>query len=300
LELLNRAAMPITDVRLASRVMTTWGKNLLTTQMNPGQQRALAPERQEGCLYSIRVGYGDNRFERFPLIDLCHSKEYVVAGRFARGPAADHEVPPASEVSIANRTNTVIRVIRMSPVGERMWGPDRLGDQLLQAGKKISIPIERSKGCLFRVYAYYDDSRVEVIQSANMCNDSYVGFKREVLTSLDQLPPNMRVEPTRAIYVVNQSGLQIDSVYVFPLNDRNRGADRFGKNVLAAGRDLRVDVSDQSLCLVTVLAVYQDRREERVPSLDLCAAHEPRVAMRGPSGSPNVQNNPQQGGPSRP
>lgn len=302
LELLNRAPTAITDLRLASRAMGTWGKNLLSAHLSPGQQRTFGPEQQEGCLYSIRVGYSDNRFERFALVDLCRNKAYVVTARFARPIAGqnDYDVPPSSDVTIANRTSMTIRVIRMSPVGERMWGPDRLGEKLLQPGKTINATLDRNKGCLYRIYAYYEDSRVEVVPSTNLCNDSYVGFRRETLTSLDQLPPGMRVQPTRAIYLANQSGLQIDWVYVFPLNDRNRGADRLGKSVLPSGREQRLDVSDQSLCAVTVLAVYQDRREERVPSVDLCAVHEPKVTLRGPPGGPNVPNNPQQGAPSRP
>ena len=300
LELSNRGAMPITDVRLASRVAAAWGKNLLTAHIGPGQQRALAPERQEGCLYSVRVGYSDNRFERFALIDLCHNKDYAVAGRFARAAGADNDVPPTSEVSIANQANMIIRVIRMSPVGERMWGPDRLGDQLLNPGKKINVALDKNRGCQFRVYAYYNDSRVEVIRSINLCNDSYISLRRENLTSLNQLPADMRLQTTRAIHVVNQSGLQIDRVYVFPLNDRNLGEDRLGRSVLPPGREWRVDVSDQTQCLVTVLAVYQDRREERAPNLDLCAAHEPRVTMGARRDRPQAQDNPQQGGPSRP
>lgn len=300
LEIVNRASVSIVDVRLASSAMSAWGSNLLATPVGPSQQRRVAPERQEGCLYAIRIVYQDNRFERFGVIDLCRNNEFVFAAKTAQAIANQsvYSAPPAYDVSIANRSSVTIRAIRMSPANDRMWGANRLGSKTLAPNQPFSVPLDKDRGCLFRVYAFYEDSMVEVVPSANLCDDHNVVFRRTAALTYDQLPANMRVTPTNVLLLSNQSGFQIDWIYVFSANDRGR--DRLANNeVLPSGRQKRVDVSDQSQCYVTVLAVYQDRREERLQNFDLCAAHEPIVTMRMPSGSSNPQGG-SQGVPSRP
>ena len=302
LDIVNRASVSIVDVRLASSAMGAWGSNLLAAPVGPSQQRRVMPERQEGCLYAIRIVYQDNRFERFGVLDLCRNNEFIFAAKTAQAIANQgvYTAPPAYDVSIANRSSLTIRAIRMSPVNDRMWGANRLGSKTLAPNQPFSVPLDKDRGCLFRVYAFYEDSMVEVIPSANLCDDHNVVFRRTAALTYDRVPANMRVAPTNAILVSNQSGLRIDWIYVFSGNDQNRGRDRLANNeILPSGGQKRVDVSDQSQCYVTVLAVYQDKREERLQNFDLCAAHEPIVTMRMPSGSSNPQSG-SQGVPSRP
>ncbi|MBX9590378.1 MAG: hypothetical protein K2X43_13810 [Hyphomonadaceae bacterium] len=299
LDVVNRASADITDVRLASKVMSSWGSNLLAAPVAPGQQRRVMPERQEGCLYSIRVVYRDNRFERFGVIDLCRNSEYLFAAKIAQPIAnqATYNAPPASEVGITNRSSKTINVIRMSPAGDRMWGPDRLGKQTLAPGQPINVPLNDNRGCLYRLYAFYEDNVVEPIASANLCDDSNIVFRRT--TVLNELPANMRLERTNAIIVANQSGFEVHWIYVYSRNERAAARDRLRNNeILHPGDSKRIDVSDLSTCAVTAVAVYRDRREES-QSVDLCAVHEPSVTMRNPASAPNPQGG-AQGVPSRP
>jgi hypothetical protein len=300
LEAVNRASVAIIDVRVATKAMGTWGNNLLASHIAPGQRRRVLPERQDACVYFIRIVYNDNRYEHFPLIDLCRNTEYIFAAKTAQPITnqAPYTAPPSSEVTIANKSSRTISYIRMSSLNERVWGPDRLGeDRTLRAGENFKIPLAGSRGCLHRLRATYDDNLIEIVAPTNLCDDPTITLQRSVAIHSGEEPPNMRLTPTNALFASNQSGQQIESMFVFPRGERSydrHGPDRLGNSLLPAGRPpMRIDVSDQNVCFVTVLARYQSRREEQ-QVVDLCAAHEPTVVMRGPSGS-----NPG-GSPSRP
>jgi hypothetical protein len=287
LEVVNRAPVPITDVRLASRAMSDWGPNLLATAVSAGERRKIVPSRTQGCLHAIRVTYQDGRYELFEMMDLCSNQEFMFAAKtaLAVGGQGNFNAPPAAKVTFVNGSPKILSIIRMSPANSRAWGVDRLGELTLAAGQSHSVELDRNGGCQYRVRAVYEDSMNEFMRAIDLCEEHNFVFKRTTTYTNDQLPADMRFDVATMITVTNQSGMQIDYVFVFKANDSDPGPDRLGNNVVIPnGRQMRVSVTDQRQCYVTVVGVYRDQREERFRSFDLCSAPEPSVTMRGPTG----------------
>ena len=282
LEVVNRAAVPIADIRLASRAMGTWGFNLLATQIEPGEQRKVLPARQEGCLYSVRVVYRDNRFEHFIEIDLCSNHDYLLGAKIAQ-PISNQDAynaPPRPYVRLVNRTSKIIEVIRMSPANSRTWGPNRLpADQFLDPERHVDVPLSANAGCLYRIYSYYRDGLTGILSSADLCEQYNIGLGREPQYRNDQVPAEMRIRAAQFVNVVNRSGFQIDWIYISPANPNQ---DRLGtQQVLRDGERQRINVADQATCQVTVTAAYQDRQRREEKRVDLCGADEPELVLYG-------------------
>jgi hypothetical protein len=281
LEAVNRATVPIADIRLASRAMNHWGRNLLVTQIQPGELRRVVPERHEGCLYSVRVVYRDNRFEQFTNFDLCRNHEYLFAARVAQ-PIDNRGAfnVPSRPYRLVNRASKAIEVLRMSPANSRMWGPNRLpGDRDLEPELHVDVPLDANAGCLYRIYAFYRGGLTGIVASADLCEEHSLALGRESQFKSDQVPAGMRLRAASSAVVWNRNGLQIDWIYVQP---NNPDRDRLGQQrILRNGERGRIDVSDQTTCLVTVVAVYPGSRQQETKTLDLCAFDEPEIVVNG-------------------
>jgi hypothetical protein len=286
LEMVNRASVPITDARLASRAMGDWGPNLLATAVSAGDRRKLVPLRQEGCLYAVRITYQGGRYERFEMMDLCSNHEFMFGAKTASPVSnqSDFNAPPASKITFVNGSSKTLSVLRMSPTHSRAWGVDRLGDRTLAAGQSYSVALDPSGGCHYRIRAFYEDSLTEIFRSVDLCDQDNVVLRRATTYTNDQIPADMRLESATAITIANQSGMQIDSIFVFLPNDRDPGPDRLGNDVLLNGRQTRINVSDLRQCTVTVVGVYREQREERTRLFDLCSGAASSLVMRGPTG----------------
>ena len=282
LEAVNRSSVAIADIRLASRAMSSWGPNLLAAQIDPGGQRNVLPARQEGCVYSVRVVYRDNRFEHFVDIDLCSNHDYLFGAKVAQpiGNQDAYDAPPRSYVRLVNNTSRSIEAIRISPVGSRTWGPNRLStNQSLDPERYIDVPLTTGAGCLFRVYAYYRDDLTGILSSVDLCQQYNIGLGREPQYRSDQVPADMRIRAAQLVNVVNRSGLRVDWIYVSPANSSQ---DRLGaQQVLRDGERERIDVADQTTCQITVTAVYQGKQRQEEKQIDLCGADEPELVLYG-------------------
>jgi len=283
-DVINRAAVAITDIRLASRVTNGWGGNLLTGEIKPGERRQVTPQRQEGCLYTMRVVYRDNRFEWFGWIDLCNKSGFDLAARVAQqvGNQDGYLSPPSATVTFDNRSGKTVQSLRMA-VGGGQIGPDRLGGQPLPPGKTRDIRLDPDKGCLFRIRAIYDDALSEVFQSADLCTFHTVILKRDMPLASHQVPADLRLPVAQNLMLWNQTHMTIDFVYVFQPG-APKGIDRLGRTkYLHPNERWRIEVSDQTVCLVTVQAMYANKQPEQITDFDLCAREEPEVVFRGPN-----------------
>ena len=282
LDAVNRATVPIADIRLASRGMNHWGPNLLATQIQPGEQRRVVPERQEGCLYSVRVVYRDNRFEQFANIDLCRNHEHLFAARVAQpiGNRDAFNTPSRPYVRIVNRASKAVEVLRVSPANSRMWGPNRLpGNRDLEPELHVDVPLDANAGCLYRIYAFYRGGLTGIVRlgrsvrGVRRCARGRAAIQERSGAGrhADQdCTVGHRLEPKR-------SPDRLDLVH-----PNNRDRDRLGQQrILRNGERERIDVSDQTTCLVTVVAVYPGRQQRETKALDLCAFDEPEIVMNG-------------------
>jgi hypothetical protein len=262
--------------------MEAWSDNLVTTEIKPGDKRKIAPPRQEGCLYRMRVVYRDNRFEEFGWIDLCNDSGFNVAARVALqiSNQSSYVKPPAGTVTFDNRSGRTVYTLRMTADGSQI-GLNRLGNEPLAGGKTRDIRLDAGKGCLFRIRATYDDFTNEILGPVDLCNNLTVQLKRDAPVPSHQVPPALRVRMARTVVLVNKTNLRIDNVHMYVGN--TIGTDRLGQDYLFRDGRYPIDVVDLPECLVNVRATYFNGQVEQISNFDLCDREELELQFRGPN-----------------
>ncbi|MCC7427477.1 MAG: trypsin-like peptidase domain-containing protein [Alphaproteobacteria bacterium] len=105
-------------------------------------------------------------------------------------------------------------------------------------------------------------------------------------------------------YLVNQSPMQVNEIYVSPVEDRNWGQDRLGRNVLPSGQRFLIRLPRDGRCVYDIRVVYGDGQAEERRRQDLCQVEQMVFAGRGgangappqASGKPGTQRAAPSGG----
>jgi uncharacterized protein with NRDE domain len=176
----------------------------------------------------------------------------AAAGR----PAAAQQNP---DFYVVNNSGRVITEIYVSSSASQNWGPDRLGQNVLNSGMQFPIRPPRDGTCVFDIRVVYANGTAEERRRINTCNISQVVFGTAgpvprapgAASPAPQGPnPNFRL--------VNRSGRVITEVYVSSSQDQNWGPDRLGRDVLGNGQSMIVTLPRDGTCVFDVRVVYDN------------------------------------------
>jgi hypothetical protein len=175
----------------------------------------------------------------------------------APGPLGDRDV------TIANRSEHPIVELYVSPASTDSWGDDRLGDDVLDVGRKKLLPLGRLRDCGFDVLAVYDDATREEVHGINLCRTRQVVFDGSHAAALP-LPP----APEQHVTVVDASPLPIQQLYISPPDAAQWGDDLLAVAAMSVGEERALTF--HGTCLADVRIVFANRAAEERRGLDLC------------------------------
>lgn len=176
---------------------------------------------------------------------------------------------PLREVTVRNETDAILLQVFAAPPNAPGRGPDRLGDNVIPAGRESRVRLGRTRDCVFDVVAIFEDGEEETRPAVNLCRDSRVTFG----------DPNA---PRREARLTNAADRAIREFYASTRAPLAWGPDRLGSDLLAPGNSFTLRLRGAA-CLWDLRAVYEDEAEEVKQGVDLCRTRE--IAFDG-SGAP--------------
>jgi hypothetical protein len=93
------------------------------------------------------------------------------AGEAEEGGAPTTTVGTARQnFSVVNATGHIVATLNVSPTSESEWGPDILGQDVLQPGQTAAVVFDRAETqCNYDVRATYDDGDTTDMRNVNLC-----------------------------------------------------------------------------------------------------------------------------------
>lgn len=178
--------------------------------------------------------------------------------------------PPrdAAQVTVKNEGEITLYelYIARGGTGGRNWGPDRLGDRVLEAGREFTVRLGPNFGCLADIRLVYEDGEEEIRERVDLCRERRLVAARFV-------PMEERTFTLR-----NRTGLMVIQVFGRESREREWGQDRLGNDVLEDGAEMTVSIPARG-CEIDLMVVYVDNRavEER-RGIDACELAELTLA----------------------
>ena len=170
----------------------------------------------------------------------------------------------AGQVTVKNEGEITLYELYVARggTGVRNWGPDRLGDRVLEAGREFTVRLGPNFGCLADIRFVFEDGAEEIRERVDICRERV------------QVAARAAPVAQHAFVLRNETGLPVMQVFGREPGASDWGPDRLGASVLDPGESVEVVVPSRG-CEIDLLVVYGDRRaaEER-RGIDACSLNE--------------------------
>ncbi len=272
----NRSRFVVRELYVRGMGQEAWGADRLGAATLEARAEVALRIRSRDCRYDLRAVYENDREETQPGLDLCRDQAVELAGP---APAVPGELRRVLVVNGYHRTVSQLYLITPDPDD---WGEDQLGDAVLAPGARQEVSI--TSGCLADLRVVFDTDAAEERRGIDLCATTMV-LLRPGWTLAERLDAEAPVVAppgggplVGGVRLRNRSALPIVELYV----DRPgspQGADRLGRNVLAAGSVMDFAPPTElgqgaDRCRADLTAVFRDGRALRLPNFDLCSGEE--------------------------
>lgn len=254
----NQSGQTLRELYAAPPGSADFGPDLLGSDTVPDRGSFRARLHGPACDLEFRAVYQDGTEDR--------RRQNICQNR--RVQFGDTSVP-LREVTVRNETDAILLQIFAAPPNAPGRGPDRLGENIIPAGREWRVRLGRTRDCIFDVTAVFEDGEEETRSALNLCREPRVLFG----------DPNA---PRREARISNTGDRAMREFYASTRAPTAWGPDRLGTDILPAGGDFTLRVRGAP-CLWDLRAVYEDDAEEVKQGVDLCRSQE--VAFDG-SGAP--------------
>jgi hypothetical protein len=166
LSLANRAGRPIRQVFVSPASADQWGDDLAPAPGIPAGQTGQVSYRG-GCMADLRVVYDNRAAEERRGIDICAAPALLLRPGWTTAETVPTLPPPpsADEVTVFNLSGRVVTELYLRPEsGTGGNEDDLLGNSVMQAGARLTLPFPRGSQCRFVARVLYGGDRGAVEQ----------------------------------------------------------------------------------------------------------------------------------------
>lgn len=176
--------------------------------------------------------------------------------------------------NLVNRSGRVIYEAYASPATDNSWGADRLGQNVVPAGRNFVVRLPMGE-CIYDVRVVYDrqGGPAEERRNINLCNIRDLVFEGRAAGpgGQQQVQPGAPQGPqgNPSFNLVNQGQRTVMQVFASLTTDNNWGPDRLGQETVAPGAifALRLPEGD---CMYDVRFVYDNGQADERRNVNLC------------------------------
>ncbi|MEO3475598.1 hypothetical protein AAFN86_27340 [Roseomonas sp. CAU 1739] len=241
----NQSGQTLRELYAAPPGAADFGPDLLGSDTVPDRGTFRARIQGAACDLEFRAVYQDGTEDRRRQ-NICQNR------RVQFGDTAI----PLREVTVRNETDAILLQIFAAPPNAPGRGPDRLGENVIPAGREWRVRLGRTRDCIFDVTAVFEDGEEETRPALNLCREARVMFG----------DPNA---PRREARISNSGDRAMREFFASTRAPLAWGPDRLGTDILPAGGDFTLRVRGAA-CLWDLRAVYEDDAEEVKQGVDLC------------------------------
>ena len=197
----------------------------------------------------------------------------VALGGLAAGAQAQTGDP---SFNLVNRSGRTIYEAYASPSTDSNWGQDRLGQNVVPAGRSFVIRLPQGE-CIYDVRVVYDrqGGPAEERRNINLCNLTELAFDGRQAQQGGQ-PPQQAQPPVQAgptgnpsFNLVNQGRQAVMQVFASLTTDQNWGPDRLGADTVAPGAVYPVRLPEGP-CMYDIRFVYDGGQPQERRNVNLC------------------------------
>lgn len=201
---------------------------------------------------------------------------FMAFGGFAAGALAQTGDP---SFNLVNRSSRVIYEAYASPTTDNTWGQDRLGQNVVPAGRSFVVRLPQGQ-CLYDVRVVYDQQGgpSEERRNINLCNIRDLAFdgSRAQQGGPQQGAPQQQARPPQggptgnpSFNLVNQGQRPVMQVFASLTTDNNWGPDRLGADTVAPGAVFPVRLPEGP-CMYDIRFVYDGGQPQERRNVNLC------------------------------
>jgi hypothetical protein len=188
-------------------------------------------------------------------------------------PAAAQADPSFDLVNGSGRT---ILELYASSARDPNWGPDRLGADVLPAGRRFTVRLPAAGGCVTDIrVTFQDGTPAEERRSVNTCEQREVTIGAPAAAQAppsagkDAPPQPQALTGNPSFWLVNNGRRTVRELYASLATDPNWGPDRLGQGVVPSGERFAVRLPEGA-CLYDILLVWQDNQRVERRGVNLC------------------------------
>ncbi len=180
--------------------------------------------------------------------------------------------------NMVNRSSQTIYEAFASPSSQNTWGPDRLGQNIIPAGRNFVIRLPQGE-CIYDVRVVYErqGGPSEERRNINLCNLNELVFDGRQAQQGGpqqpgpQAPPPPAAGPTGnpSFNLVNQGRQTVMQVFASLTTDNNWGPDRLGNETVAPGAIFGVRLPEGP-CMYDIRFVYDGGQPQERRNVNLC------------------------------
>jgi hypothetical protein len=136
----NRTSDVVQELYASPATQQNWGQDRLGSDIiQPGASYIVRLPADGNCVYDIRFVYQHGRSEEKRNLNTCNLTDVVLS------PGASQAAPPAGQrnpsFNLLNQSGRVIEQFYASPSSQQGWGPDRLGNDVVQPGGRFPVSL---------------------------------------------------------------------------------------------------------------------------------------------------------------
>ena len=163
----NRSSSVVQEVYASPSTEQNWGRDRLGADViQPGASYIVRLPADGNCVYDLRFVYQGNRTEEKRNLNTCNLNDVVLDGTDqAAAPSGPRGNP---SFNLVNQSGQVIEQFYASPSSQQGWGPDRLGNDVVQPGGRFAVSLPTGE-CQYDLRVVWRGGDAQERRNLNTC-----------------------------------------------------------------------------------------------------------------------------------
>jgi hypothetical protein len=173
--IVNNTPNVVNEVYASPSTERSWGQDRLGDQViAPGASWIVRLPADGNCNFDIRIVYQGGTAEERRNVNTCAMTDFVLGQQAGPPPRPQRNQQQGStqqgnpSFNLVNQSGRVIEEFYASPSSQQNWGPDRLGDDVVQPGATFPVRLPQGE-CNYDLRIVFSGGQAQERRNVNAC-----------------------------------------------------------------------------------------------------------------------------------